>query len=273
MKDLQLYEVQPMLKNRFSVKLLHHHTNPGYRLRPHWHENVELLFCVRGRGRFFCDDRHFDAESGDLIVVNSTEVHTAYSKDGIEFFALILYPSFFEDVDTKNLRIQSLIKQDAFVKEHFFQILQAKKEESVGSDMLMKSYAYQLFAYLFQNYATDAPSQTEQEEQAAKLKRLDAVFRYISKHYAEPIYISDLAKLCYLSDGYFCRFFKKATGRTANDYITEYRIEQAMYLLKNTENSVSEIATKTGFDDGAYFARAFRRMNGISPTEYKKQGR
>ena len=271
MKDLQLYEIQPELKNRFSVKLLHQVGSPGYRLTPHWHENMELLFCIRGGGRFFCDDRHFDATAGDLVVVNSTEVHTFHSTSGIEFFALILYPSFFEDVDFQDLRIQSHVIQDDFVKDCFFRLQEAKEHQKVGWDMLMKSHAYQLFAHLLSRYAANVPTKTELEEQEAKLRRLDTVFRYISKHYTEPIYISELARLCYLSDGYFCRFFKKATGRTANDYITEYRVEQATYLLKNTDSSVSEVATKTGFDDSAYFARACRRITGMSPTEYRKQ--
>ena len=273
MQDLQLYEIQPLLMNRFPVKLLHFNCQPGFRLTPHWHENTELLFCIRGGGRFFCDEQYFDATAGDLIVVNSTEVHTIFSEAGIEFFALIVYPSFTEDIETHNLRIQSFVPQDSFVKDCFLKIERTKKakaENRVGADMLMKSYTYQLFAHLFRRYAADAPTGTELAEQAAKLKRLDTVLCYISKHFAEPIYTSELAALCYLSEGYFCRFFRKTTGRTAAEYISEYRIGQAAKLLTNTDNSVSEIAAKTGFDDAAYFARIFRRFTGVSPTEYRK---
>ncbi len=138
-----------------------------------------------------------------------------------------------------------------------------------GSDMLVKSYNYRLFAHLIQNYR-DCSDSSKSSAKSEKLKNLDKVLSYIESHYNEKITTSDLAGMCYLSEGYFCRFFKKITGRTAADYIAEFRVQKASIMLKNTESSISDIAAKTGFDDANYFARVFKKIKGMTPSEYRK---
>ena len=62
---------------------------------------------------------------------------------------------------------------------------------------------------------------------------------------------------------------KKAVGKSATEYINEYRIEKASILLKNTDESVSRVATDVGYDDLNYFSRIFKRIMGMSPVKYR----
>jgi len=266
-KDIRLYEHIPLLENRFSVKFF---ALSRYSFCPMWHEHMELAFYTKGSATVFCDNKRFCVEAGDLIAVNSTEIHALTDGTPAEFFCMLIYPSFTEDIDLRGKRLTNHIRQDETVKKYFHLICEEQEKNDFGSDMMIKGYAYELLAYLFRHYARDT-AQNILKEQEEKLARLDRVFQYVSTHYAEKISLTELSELCFLSDSYFCRFFKKAVGCTAIEYITDYRLEKAAWLLKSTNSTVSEIATSTGFDDANYFAKVFRKKLGMTPIAYRKQ--
>ena len=70
---------------------------------------------------------------------------------------------------------------------------------------------------------------------------------------------------------HFCRFFKAATGKTALEYINEYRVDRAQVLLEKTSMSLSEIAESVGFDDLNYFCRLYKRIKGTSPGKHRAE--
>ncbi len=269
MKDISLYEKVPPLKNNFQVKFFSQISPFG--LLPHWHEHIELLYFVKGSCEFFCDGKSSIVKEGDLVVVNSTEIHTFTSLKTTEYCCILIYPAFFKDINFSGIVLKNHIPDDPFVKECVYAIENEKENESIGSDMMIKSHAYRLFCHLIRNYTETTIDEESIRLQNEKLKRLDTVFDYISRNYNDKITTSKLAGLCYLSEGYFCRFFKNTTGRTVADYITEYRIDKASVMLKSTDCSISEIASNTGFDDANYFARVFKKTTGMSPTDYKKK--
>ena len=73
-----------------------------------------------------------------------------------------------------------------------------------------------------------------------------------------------------LTPNYFCRFFRKITHRSPIDYLNYYRIEAACIRLAQGDESITEIALATGFNDISYFIKTFRRYKGISPLKYQK---
>ena len=269
MKDISLYEKVPPLKNNFQIKFFSQISPIG--LLPHWHEHIELLYFVKGSCEFFCDGKSSMVKEGDLVVVNSTEIHTFTAIRATEYYCILIYPDFFKDINFSGTLIKNHIPDDSFVKNCIYDIRNEKENESVGSDLMIKSHACRLFSYLMRNYTETTIDPQTVHIQTEKLKRLDIVFNYISRNYNDKITTSKLAGLCYLSEGYFCRFFKNATGRTVADYITEYRIDKASVMLRSTDCSISEIASNTGFDDANYFSRVFKKTTGLSPTEYKKK--
>ena len=267
MKDIKIYEKVPPIRNNFQVKF-HYYEGHGW-LSAHWHEHIEFLYFESGECECFCDGKKSHIKAGDMLVVNSTEVHTFYAKASVSYCCIITYPSFFSDIDFSDILIKNYIPNDPLVKECIMGIKDNFDSNSAGSDMLVKSYNYRLFAHLIKNYR-DNPATAKNSVKSEKLKNLDKVISYIETHYNEKISTLDLAKMCYLSEGYFCRFFKKITGRTAADYIAEFRVEKASIMLKNTDSSISEIASRTGFDDANYFTRVFKKVKGMTPSEYRK---
>ncbi len=95
--------------------------------------------------------------------------------------------------------------------------------------------------------------------------------RYMEVHYAEDINLAEVAKNVYLSPSYLSTLFKKAMGLSFSEYLTSVRIGEAKRRLSRTWDSVTEIAYAVGFDSQSYFSKVFRRLVGMSPTEYQEE--
>lgn len=96
---------------------------------------------------------------------------------------------------------------------------------------------------------------------------------YLKKHAATASGISEAANACQVSQEHLTRCFKKETGQTPLQYLTRLRLENALFYLLNTEDSINEIARCCGFSNGNYFAKVFRKYLKCSPEEYRKRNR
>ena len=95
---------------------------------------------------------------------------------------------------------------------------------------------------------------------------------YINENYTqENIPLSHLAKLCGISEPYLRKLFHRIFSVSPAVYMRNLRIKYASELLVSGEYSVTDVAILSGFNDAAYFAREFKKMIGVSPTEYRKR--
>ena len=93
---------------------------------------------------------------------------------------------------------------------------------------------------------------------------------YIHGHYGSPLSLTELSAQIPMSRENCCRFFRQMTGCTISQYLNDYRISRSIHLMKNTDLSVSSIASLSGFSSASRFAAAFRKKTGLSPSEYRR---
>lgn len=269
MDKIKLYEKIPLLENRFTVSCVEY--KGKNRFQPHWHEHIELLYFFSGSGQLTCDGNIYPVNSGDLAVVNSTEIHSFISSHSNRYICILVYPDFFSDVDfDKKAIIENVIRNDQYIKEIFEKIVGYIKQKKTSGDMLLKGSVYYLMAYLVDNYVATNLTQEDAILKAKRLKRINTVLEYISENYQKKITTQDLAKLCFVTEAHFCRFFKESIGKSAVEYVNEFRIEKALVLLKETEESITDIAFEVGFSDSNYFSRTFKKIKNKTPLEYRK---
>lgn len=96
------------------------------------------------------------------------------------------------------------------------------------------------------------------------------VKKYITEHYAEQFGRNEIADALSFSPDYLSKLFYGETGEHMNDYLNRYRITKAKEMLRNSNDSASEIAQKTGFASASYFSTSFRKYVGMSPNEYRR---
>ena len=99
---------------------------------------------------------------------------------------------------------------------------------------------------------------------------IDMAIAYFNEHYSESISIEEYAKKTHVSTSWFIRNFKLYVGSTPMQFILQKRICNAEALLLNTEYNINEIAQIVGYDNSLYFSRMFKKIKGISPSEYRK---
>jgi len=100
---------------------------------------------------------------------------------------------------------------------------------------------------------------------------INEVKNFIRKNYPHNITLEEISNFVFLSPGYLSKIFKEELGCTVMEYVTRVRIEEAKKMLLNTMFNIDEISEKLGYSDPSYFAKVFRRTEGISPREFRKQ--
>lgn len=95
------------------------------------------------------------------------------------------------------------------------------------------------------------------------------VLAYIEQNYSQELSLQILSGHVHLSKNYLANLFKKETGEGVIDYITKVRIDRAKSLLRGTELKSSEISQKVGIPDSKYFSKLFKKMTGVTPSEYR----
>lgn len=120
------------------------------------------------------------------------------------------------------------------------------------------------------NYIVDKAFEYEEEVQKSQTL-IEKIHGYIHEHYKEEIGRNEIGAEFHLVPEYLARLYKRKTGKNLKDYINEYRIEQAKFLLKTSDLLVSDISAEIGIDNFSYFSTLFKKSTGLSPNEYRRQ--
>lgn len=94
---------------------------------------------------------------------------------------------------------------------------------------------------------------------------------YIEEHYREDISLQDVAAAMNYSDAYFCKLFKQCFDKSFVTYLTDFRVNKAKQMLADVIINIKDISVNVGYHDSNYFAKVFKRVVGVTPSEYRIQ--
>lgn len=153
-------------------------------------------------------------------------------------------------------------------------------------DYLLKPYGEQELIlsveealHLYENTGADpdamllsgeAPVPPEEDHAALRLGQIrEDIEAYIRDNYSAELSMQSVAKAMNYSEAYFCKLFKQCFKVNFSAYLNEYRIRRARELLQTTRLSVREVSRECGYGDSNYFTRVFKRIVGVTPSEYR----
>ncbi|WP_080832276.1 response regulator transcription factor [Cohnella massiliensis] len=110
-----------------------------------------------------------------------------------------------------------------------------------------------------------APGGKEEERDL----RLQAIDQYLQEHVDEMVTSVDMAHYLHLNPSYFSRFFKRLAGVNFTEYVNQFKINMAIRMLRQENETVENVAYTLGFSDRAYFSKVFKKYSGKSPSEFK----
>lgn len=118
-------------------------------------------------------------------------------------------------------------------------------------------------------------STAKKKRQGGKLSQFytQEAVSFIEQNYALPITVEDMAQRCNLDRSYFGKVFRETMGESPQDFLIHYRMAKAATLLTTTELSIGAISPMVGYMNQLHFSRAFKKVYGLSPREYRQQNR
>ena len=96
---------------------------------------------------------------------------------------------------------------------------------------------------------------------------------YIEQNFQNDISVEDIAKFCSLNRSYFGKIFRDALGKSPQEFLINYRMSKAAELLKLTELSIGDISNAVGYPSQLHFSRAFKKIHGISPRQWRNENK
>lgn len=270
--------------NCFSQKVM----RPGMTTSPHIHEFIEILYCTMGEYRATVNNRCHRLRMGDLIVINSREIHEVYAVYAPAAYTVIKFspellcstpksvfeykymlPFTIENSDLNHLFAADIIKNSC-IPEIAENLLTEFTQKKYGFELAVRGDICRLFLWILRRWQSDGMNLdfTHDISENTMLKLKD-VFEYIEKNQQEDITLEKSAAMCGFSTSHFSRVFKRATGKNFTDYLNAQRISAAQKLLVTSELNVTEIAMECGFSSTSYFIKKFRDKTGMSPKKYR----
>lgn len=255
---------------------------------PHFHKEIELIYAVHGSVRIGVNNDRVDLAEGDIMFFASGESHYFLASPDSE---RLVYQFDLQVFDEAVLREGEKTLMQLFetgqphsrhwpktladsTRDLLVELYQIDQERPIGVNYLILAKLHQMIGSFFQELPERELSEHTLDFSAIQykdtLERLNKVFVYIESSYQESITIEDIAKVVGFSPYYFSRFFKKNTGQTFGQFLSEYRINEAKFILANEKLPMVEVAEKSGFSSVKTFHHVFKEEVGQSPFQYQK---
>jgi AraC-like DNA-binding protein len=148
------------------------------------------------------------------------------------------------------------------IEEAYFQTRVVSKRQYESIIRLLAIFAQHLAAL---------SNQLMVREEKAESPMIARARTYIADHQSEELSLKEVARAVNTSAFYFCKMFKQAIGLTFTDYLARVRVEKVKNLLLNPHKRVSEAAFEAGFQSLSQFNRVFKKIEGLSPSDYREQ--
>ena len=241
---------------------------------------LPAMFCVEGcmgkRSGSFCQGTLVDAEhkasrSGNPLQFRCpaglTKVLVPVTVDGKHLGNLLAGPFCTGSLDAPRLRrLTGHLKQCGLESQ-----VDGLRASWSGSPEMSpeKVRAVEALLEMFAHYLADYGKKLAAHESVPQSPLLRKLEPYLANADQQALTVRELAGRLHVSPCHFCRLFKKQTGVTFTHYRTQVRIETAKRLLLDPRRRITEAAYEAGFDSIPYFNRAFRRLVGCSPSEFR----
>lgn len=232
---------------------------------PHWHLESELLYVEQGQVTVSHNHQEYSLAKGDAIFLGSGEIH--YIKGGADsIVAITMFDSALITELCAATRLRSAKLEHTYpIPERFADIRRELTERPPFFELQSCEYIISLMIQIFREEELVPVTVSREHSSIANYKNL---LTEIEKSYSY-ITFSDAAAFMGLSEPYFSKFFRKISGMTFSQYLNTVKLEHAVDLLKNNAErlSVTEIASRCGFDTIRHFNRVFKNITGMSPRQ------
>ncbi len=258
----------PLASELYPLGIGHYVEAMGHAMERESHDDYLLIYCIEGRGALTVGPRHGYLKAGQLLLLPRGLAH-AYAADDADPWTL--YWVHFEGNKARDFFHNLPLDQD-------YPVIEVGQNAKLIADfenlLQVRQSGYQLKFFLH------AANQLRQILSYLPLLRssnrshsgfdLERIHSYMQAHIHQPLELETLAQQLNLSKFHFAKRYKELTGTSAINHFINLKIEHACQLLDIGNQNINEISYALGYDDAYYFSRIFKKVMGLSPTQYRK---
>ncbi len=258
----------------------------GRVISSHTHDFAEMVVITRGTGEHIINQRPFPVCAGDILIIRTGQEHAYQNLQNLNLYNILFCRDFLKKKIPDLFTIPEFNRLIDFARsseepETAAQCLHAEPEllsrmdgllagierelsaKRPGADVMAAGLFQQFMVLLCRSFSMDHFSRKEIPTPVGK------AIDFLESRYTEEIPNTVLAREAGLSTRSLLRHFKSATGISPRQYLLRIRIARACRRLRETPDSITDIAFDLGFNDSNYFSRQFRSQTGMSPRQYR----
>ena len=234
----------------------------------HSHTCAELFFITGGKGDFLIREERFPVGVHDMVSVNPGVPHTETSQNGSPMEYVVLGVEGLEAAPGgSGYALLHLFAEDA-VSSCLRTLVQESRDPRSGCDQICQRLLEIVLLRLRRRddfaLSSGAPSVPGISRECSLVRQ------YIDNHFKENLSLDQLAELAHVNKYYLAHSFRREYNTSPISYLISRRIRESRFLLAETDHTLSQIAQILGFSSLSYFSQSFRRIEGMSPMEYRR---
>lgn len=236
----------------------------------HDHAYTQIVIGLKGQAEFDVNGVGNLIGPGQGCVVSAFSDHAFGGVIGSSDILVLNLPEVTDDSPIILSKLNELARSDIYFQldsqiRQLIQMLVIEMQTSPDDLLLSHACNDTILALLHRHISTFSTDSRE------KRIDIDAIDRYIETHLRKKISVLQLAGSVFLGESQFHTLFKEQSGITPHQYVLNKRIDAAKALIEQGKFSLSHIADLTGFTGQSTFTHAFSRLQGLSPSQYKKR--
>lgn len=225
----------------------------------HLHASFELITVTDGEMAVTVDGFEYLLTRGKAVLVFPNQLHSFLTRDHSEHCLCIFSPQLVRAYG--GIFVDKLPKSNLFCPDPFY--LDALfLGGAEGGTLRLKGLLYSICA----EFDSEAEYIARKSDEQSLLMKM---FQFVEANYAGMCTLRALAGQISYHEVYLSRYFKRCTGLTFSDYVNRYRVNEGMYILRNSQKKILDVALACGFDSLRSFNRNFKAITGKTPGQYR----
>lgn len=232
-----------------------------------------LFFIVlSGEGSLEYSNTTYHLKQGDCVFIDCRKSYSHHTSQNlwqlrwVHFYGpnmTQIYDKYVERGGAPCFHPENLLEYDNLLQ----QIYQVADSDTYVRDMMIYEKLISLLTLLMkESWHPESSSKST----ASKKQNLSDIKEYLDRNYQKKITLDELSKTFFINKFYLTRVFKEQFGISVNNYLLQLRITHAKQLLRFSDQTIESIAAACGLGDPNYFARIFKKVEGITPTEFRE---
>lgn len=236
---------------------------------PHLHVHIEFFYLLEGSTRAFVDSEEYTVCAGDLLIAFPNRVHHFDEVEREKYLLFIVHPDLVPELSHvfgKQMPESAVIRracEDRALVELLYLLRDAIKSGDAYRDVRVKGLLLALFGQMLPKLPLSEPHGEDSHA-------MRDIVNYCTENFTSDLSLEVLEDALHLSRYYISHLFSHKLGIRFTDYVNSLRVSEACRLLRQSDDSITDVCARAGFNTLRTFNRSFMKQMGSSPSEYRR---